>query len=99
MRGSNRSSRQNLPLRPVISFPIDKIGPQDFVADMGKRSPHEAACPRIASEFCKGRRVFAIKPPLLGSLTSCRPVRRLLRRAWRHLSVDPEGRAHVGAHG
>jgi hypothetical protein len=32
---------------------VDKVASADLVGCMGKRSPHEATCPRIASGFSK----------------------------------------------
>ena len=64
------------------------------IFDMGKRSPHEATCPRIASSFHQGRIMSAINPishPPRGP--PCLPGRR------RNLATSKWGRpGRAGAH-
>ena len=45
-------------------FRIDKFGRGALFAGMGKRSPHEATCPRIASGSHQGRIMSAGLPIL-----------------------------------
>ena len=91
-QGGSSQSRNGEP----GSDAIDKIGSRDLPRAMGKRSPHEATCPRIASEFRKGRRMFAIKLLLPGSDRLTRAVRRVVRSAWRHFARNLRGRANFG---
>src|SRR5215216_5885804 len=67
---------------------------------MGKRSPHEATCPRIASGSHQGRIMSAVLPILSGKFgtfpsATCRRARQAVHRraamtyAMKPLSCDP----------
>jgi hypothetical protein len=54
-------------------FRIDKFARAASFAWMGKRSPHEATCPRIASGSHQGRIMSAAIPILSDNLSRMNP--------------------------